>query len=98
VLPRFENGGTHINLSGALVTKHAPNRENAIKLIEYMTSSAAQGVLANVNYEYPVREGVPVNPLVASFGPLKADTMAIADVADARARASALIDEVGFDR
>lgn len=98
VLPRFENGGTHINLSGALVTKHAPNRDNAIKLVEYMTSSAAQSVLANVNYEYPVRDGVAANPLVAAFGPLKADTMAMSDVADARGRASALIDEVGFDR
>jgi iron(III) transport system substrate-binding protein len=98
VLPTFESGGTHVNISGAVVTKHAPNRDNAIKLVEYMTSSDAQRVFADVNYEYPIRAGVPVNGLVASFGQLKADPMSLGDVAKARKRASELVDEVGFDR
>jgi iron(III) transport system substrate-binding protein len=98
ILPRFENGGTHVNVSGAIVTRHAPNRDNAIKLIEFMTSNEAQRVFADVNYEYPVRPGIPVNRLVASFGALKADPMAVAEVAKARAKASELVDKVGFDR
>jgi iron(III) transport system substrate-binding protein len=98
VLPTFEGGGTHVNVSGAVVAKNAPNRQNATKLIEYMTSAGAQQVFADVNYEYPVRPGVPVNALIASFGPLKADQMRLADVANARKRASELVDEVGFDR
>jgi iron(III) transport system substrate-binding protein len=98
ILPTFENGGTHINVSGAIVAKNAPNRDNAIKLLEYMTSSDAQRVFADVNYEYPVRAGIPVNALVASFGPLKADAMGVADVARMRAKASELVDKVGFDR
>jgi iron(III) transport system substrate-binding protein len=98
ILPTFENGGTHINVSGAVVAKHSPNRDNAVKLIEYMTTSDAQRVFANVNFEYPVREGIPVNQLVASFGPLKADPMAVADIAKARAKASELVDKVGYDR
>jgi iron(III) transport system substrate-binding protein len=98
ILPTFQDGGTHINLSGAIVAKHAPNRDNAQKLLEYMTSPDAQRVFADVNYEYPVRAGIPVNPLVASFGSLKADPMAVADVAKQRGKASQLVDKVGFDR
>ncbi len=98
VLPAFEGGGTHVNVSGAVVAKNAPNRDNAIKLVEYMTSSDAQRVFADVNYEYPIRAGVPVNGLVASFGQLKTDPMSLAEVAKARKRASELVDEVGFDR
>jgi iron(III) transport system substrate-binding protein len=98
ILPHFQNGGTHINVSGAVVTKYAPNRDNAVKLLEYMTSPEAQRVFADVNYEYPVRPGIEVNPLVKSFGDLKADPMAVADVAKARAKASELVDKVGFDR
>ncbi len=98
VLPTFEDGGTHVNVSGAVVAKNAPNRENAIKLIEYMVSPDAQHVFADVNYEYPIREGVAVNPFIASFGKLKPDPMSLADVAKARKRASELVDEVGFDR
>jgi iron(III) transport system substrate-binding protein len=85
-------------VSGAVVTKNAPNRDNAIKLVEYLTSKDAQRVFADVNYEYPVRAGIPVNPLVRSFGELRPDPMPVADIAKARAKASELVDKVGFDR
>jgi iron(III) transport system substrate-binding protein len=98
ILPSFENGGTHLNVSGAVVAKNAPNWDNAIKLVEYMTSSDAQRVFADVNFEYPVRSGIPVNALVKSFGELKPDPMLVADVAKMRAKASELVDKVGFDR
>jgi iron(III) transport system substrate-binding protein len=98
ILPTFENGGTHVNVSGVVLAKNAPNRDNAIKLIEYMTSPEAQRVFADVNYEYPVRAGTTVNPLVKSFGELKMENMSLAEVAKNRAKASALVDKVGFDR
>ena len=98
ILPTFRDGGTHINVSGAVVAKHAPNRENAVKLVEYMASNEAQRVFADVNYEYPVRPGIPVNALVASFGTLKPDPMPLSEVAKARAKASELVDKVAFDR
>ena len=98
ILPTFQNGGTHINVSGIVMAKNAPNRDNAIKLMEFMTSPDAQRVFADVNYEYPVRSGVAINPLVKSFGELKPDAMAVAQVAKARAKASELVDKVGFDR
>lgn len=98
ILPTFEGGGTHVNVSGAVLAKHAPNRENAIKLIEFMVSPPAQQVFADVNYEYPIRQGVPVNAFIASFGGLKPDRMGLSAVGKARKRASELVDEVGFDR
>jgi iron(III) transport system substrate-binding protein len=98
ILPTFQNGGTHINVSGAVVAKNAPNRDNAVKLLEFMTSPDAQRVFADVNFEYPVRPGVVINPLVRSFGELKPDPMLVADVAKARAKASELVDKVGVDR
>jgi iron(III) transport system substrate-binding protein len=98
ILPTFEGGGTHVNVSGAVLAKNAPNRENAIKLIEFMVSPPAQQVFADVNYEYPIREGVPVNAFIASFGQLKPERMGLSEVARARKRASELVDEVGFDR
>ncbi len=98
ILPAFKDGGTHVNVSGAVVAKHAPNRDNAVKLVEFMASNGAQRVFADVNYEYPVRAGVPVNALVRSFGELKPDPMPLSEVAKARAKASELVDKVGFDR
>lgn len=98
ILPTFENGGTHVNVSGIVLAKNAPNRDNAVKLIEYMTSPEAQRVFADVNYEYPVRAGIAINPLVKSFGELKMENMSLAEVAKNRAKASALVDKVGFDR
>ncbi|MBZ6074684.1 Fe(3+) ABC transporter substrate-binding protein [Microvirga puerhi] len=98
ILPTFKGGGTHVNISGIAMMKNAPNRENAQKLMEYMATPAAQHVFADVNYEYPVRAGIEINPLVKSFGPLRIEEMSLADIAKNRAKASALVDKVGFDR
>jgi iron(III) transport system substrate-binding protein len=98
ILPTFQNGGTHINVSGAVMAKNAPNRENALKLMEFMVTPEAQRVFADVNYEYPLRAGIAINPLVKSFGDLKAETMSLSEVAKNRSKASALVDKVGFDR
>lgn len=98
ILPTFANGGTHINVSGIVVAKHAPHRDNALKFLEYMSQPEAQRVLADVNYEYPVRAGIPVNAFVSGFGTLRPDPMAMSEVAAMRAKASELVDKVGFDR
>lgn len=92
-----ENGGTHANISGASVAKHSPNKENAIKLLEYLVSDSAQSMYAKMNYEYPVVAGVELDPVVASFGEFKADSLPMTDVAKNRKAASELVDKVGFD-
>jgi iron(III) transport system substrate-binding protein len=97
VLPTFEGGGTHVNLSGVLLAKHAPNKANAVKLIEWLTSEQAQQMYADQNYEYPVRTGVAVNPTIAGYGALNADSLPISKIAANRKTAATLVDKVGFD-
>ncbi|HUH87508.1 MAG TPA: Fe(3+) ABC transporter substrate-binding protein [Pusillimonas sp.] len=89
--------GTHVNISGAAVARHAPNRNQAVKLLEYLVSEPAQALYANANYEYPVRAGVPLDPVVASFGTLVVDPLPLAEIAKHRKQASELVDKVGFD-
>jgi len=97
ILPTFAGGGTHVNISGASIAKNAPNRDSAVKLLEYLVSPAAQEIYAKANFEYPVRAGVAADPLIANLGTLKVDSTAIADVAKNRKTASELVDKVGFD-
>lgn len=97
ILPTFKDGGTHVNLSGVILTKHAPNKENALKLIEWLAGEHAQRIYADANYEYPVRPGIPVNPTIASYGPLKADPIPVSRIAEFKKAAANLVDKVGFD-
>ncbi|PAT38127.1 iron ABC transporter substrate-binding protein [Vandammella animalimorsus] len=98
VRPTFgKDGGTHVNISGGAVAKNAPNKDNAVKLLEYLVSVPAQELYANANYEYPIREGVKLDPVTESFGPLKSDTLPLTEVAKHRKLASELVDKVGFD-
>ena len=92
-----KDGGTHVNISGAAVAKHAPNRANAVKLLEYLVSDQAQSLYAKANYEYPVKAGVELDPVVASFGPMKVDALPLTEIAKHRKQASELVDRVGFD-
>ena len=97
LLPTFEGGGTHVNVSGAGVAKNAPNRENAVKFLEYLVSPAAQKIYAEANFEYPVRQGATIHPIIADLGKLHVDPVQLADIARHRVAASRLIDKVGFD-
>ena len=97
ILPTFKGGGTHVNLSGVLLAKHAPNKANGVKLIEWLAGEQAQQMYADSNYEYPVRAGVAVNPTIAGYGKLDADPLPISKIAASRKAASTLVDKVGFD-
>lgn len=97
VLPTFRNGGTNMNVSGAIVAKNAPHKAEAIRFLEFMVSPEAQRIYAEVNYEYPVVAGVPVETTVASFGEPKPDSVPLATIAKLRKQASELVDAVGFD-
>ncbi len=97
ILPTFKDGGTQVNISGAAVAKHAPNKAEAIKLLEYLVSDEAQGIYAKANYEYPVKPGAPTDPIIAAFGELKVDPTPLTEVVKYRKQASELVDKVGFD-
>ena len=97
ILPTFQGGGTHVNVSGVVLTKHAPNKANAMKLIEWLVGDKAQHIYADTNYEYPMLESVAVNPTIKAYGTLKADTTPLAKIAEHKKAAANLVDKVGFD-
>jgi len=66
--PNQEGRGTHMNISGGGVLKHAPNKANAIKLLEFLLTKEAQEHIVNNTYEYPMIDGVKPNQLIAQFG------------------------------
>jgi iron(III) transport system substrate-binding protein len=99
ILPTFADGaGTHVNINGAAVAKNAPNRDNAIKLMEFLVSPEAQAIYAGANYEYPVAQGAEIDPLIAELGELKVDPLPLTEAAKQRKTASELVDKVGFDQ
>jgi iron(III) transport system substrate-binding protein len=98
VLPTFKDGGTHVNISGVVLAKNAPNRANAVRFIEWMVSDQGQKLHADLNYEYPLKSGVQIDETIASFGELKPDRISISEIAKNRKIASDLVEKVGFDR
>ncbi len=80
-----------------MLAKNAPNKENAIKFMEFLSSDDAQEIYAEVNHEYPVKEGVPWSNLVKSWGELKPDSLSLEQVATLRKKASEMIDKVAFN-
>ncbi|PTW50118.1 Fe(3+) ABC transporter substrate-binding protein [Rhodovulum kholense] len=97
LFPVFEGGGTHVNISGIAMTKAAPNREDALKFMEYLTSDHAQEIYAEVNYEYPVVPGTEPSDLVKSWGSFTADDVNLIALSRDRAAALKLVEEVDFD-
>jgi iron(III) transport system substrate-binding protein len=97
IMPTFENGLTHVNISGVALAKNAPNRDNAVKLMEFLSGDEAQKIYAELNYEYPLEPGIEASELVKSFGDLKPDTLPLDEIAKFRTKASEMVDEVGYD-
>ncbi|ANB16570.1 extracellular solute-binding protein [Dokdonella koreensis] len=97
VLPTFKDGGTQVNVSGASVARHAPNREAAVKLLDYLVSEAAQTIYATIDFEYPVRPGIAADPIIAGFGTLAPDPLPLTEIARHRKAASLLAEKIGFD-
>ena len=97
VFPTFEGAGAHMNVSGVAMTLSAPNKAEAIKLMEFLVSEEGQKIYAEANAEYPVVEGVSASDLVASWGAFTPDGLPLAEIADKRADAVRLVQEVDFD-
>lgn len=96
VFPNQKGRGAHMNISGAGVTKHAPNKDNAVKLLEFLSGDLAQKMYAEQNFEYPVKPGVPWSGLVESWGKFKADNLDMIKVAKNRPTAIKIFDRVGI--
>jgi iron(III) transport system substrate-binding protein len=96
-MPTFDGGGTHVNISGVVLAKNAPNKDNAIKLIEWLSADKAQEMYASMNFEYPVKAGIALDPVVTSFGTLKPDQMPISEIAKNKTKAAEIVDRAAFD-
>lgn len=94
--PNQQDRGTHINISGAGVAKHAPNKENAIKFIEFLASKKAQKIFAESNYEYPVNTEVEMSDLLKSWGTFKEDTLSLTKLGKNNKKAVMVFDKVGW--
>jgi len=97
IFPTFSEGGTQVNISGMLLAKNAPNKDNAVKLMEFLASDEAQKLYAEGNFEYPVNPKVPAAEIVQSWGTFTPDTLHVSDLAKYQAQASKLVDEVRYN-
>jgi iron(III) transport system substrate-binding protein len=97
LFPNAADRGSHVNVSGIALTRHAPNKANAVKLMEFLASAEAQRIYATTNNEYPVNPAVAPSDIVQSWGALKPDPLPLEAISKFRKRASELVDKVGFD-
>jgi iron(III) transport system substrate-binding protein len=97
LFPNAADRGSHVNISGMALAKHAPHKADALKLMEFLASEDAQKIYAMTNNEYPVNPKVALSEIVQSWGTLKPDPLPLDNIAKYRKKASELVDKVGFD-
>ena len=96
VFPNQDGTGAHMNLSGGGVAAHAPNRDNAVKFLEYLASDQAQQYFAGGNNEYPVVESVETTEAVDQLGDFKKDEVSLSAVAKNLPKAQEIFNQVGW--
>ncbi|WP_051209969.1 Fe(3+) ABC transporter substrate-binding protein [Gelidibacter mesophilus] len=96
IFPNQDGRGTHVNVSGIGVTKYAPNKENAIKLMEFLSEEEAQQTLANLNYEYPINSKATKAAILKSWGDFKADDVELYKLGENNSKAVMVFDEAGW--
>ena len=93
LFPNQDNRGSHINISGGFVTKNAKNKNNAIKLIEFLADDKAQEIYAKQNHEYPIRQNINISDTVKSWGyPFKMDSMNLTNLGELNDNAGKVFD------
>lgn len=97
VFPKFEGGGTHVNVSGVAMTKSAPNKDAALKLMEFLASDTAQKIYAETNHEFPIKAGVERSELVKGWGEFTPDSVDLTEISRLRPDALKLIQQVDVD-
>ncbi|MDG4594460.1 MAG: Fe(3+) ABC transporter substrate-binding protein [Candidatus Contendobacter sp.] len=94
--PDAKTTGVHVNVSGAGVTAHARNRDNAVRLLEFLVSDSAQRWYAETNNEYPVNPAIPPSATLKAWGEFKADTLNVAKLGELNAAAVQVMDRAGW--
>ena len=96
IFPNQDDRGAHVNISGAGVVKTAPNKENAIKFLEYLVSPQAQAIIASGNSEYPVTSDAKLTPVLEEFGSFKADDVSAYKFGKNNRNAIRMMDQAGW--
>jgi iron(III) transport system substrate-binding protein len=94
--PNQDGRGTHVNISGVAVTASAKNKDNAVRLIEFLSGDAAQKIYADKVQEYPIKPGIEPSPILLGFGSFKADALPLARLGALRAEALKTVDRAGW--
>lgn len=94
--PNQQDGGVHVNISGAGVTRYAKHRDAALKLLEWLSSEKAQKLFAGANLEFPANPKVQPDPLVAAWGEFKHDSINVSEAGKRQAEAVMLMDRAGY--
>lgn len=94
--PNQDSGGVHMNVSGAGITKHADNKEGAVKLLEWLAGEEAQGQFAALNMEFPANPAVAADPFVASWGTFKGSPLNVSVYGKLQTDAIKLMDKAGY--
>ncbi|MYL22940.1 Fe(3+) ABC transporter substrate-binding protein [Vreelandella massiliensis] len=96
IFPNQDGRGTHVNVGGAGVVEGAPNRENAVRFLEFLASDTAQEVFASGNNEFPVVDGVKQDPVLESWGNFEKDDLNISELGENNPEAIRIFDRVGW--
>lgn len=96
IFPNQQDRGAHVNISGGGVAKYAPNKENAVKLLEFLVSDEAQKLYGDINYEYAVTSSAPLAEALTLWGEFKGDNLPIEALADNAKEAQMIINRVGW--
>lgn len=94
--PNQDTTGTHINISGAGLIKHSKNKENALRLLEFLTSPESQAKISQANYEFPVNPAAPLPALLQGWGPFKTQQLDFAALGDHNPKAVEIMNKVGW--
>ncbi|MDX1363357.1 MAG: Fe(3+) ABC transporter substrate-binding protein [Arenibacter latericius] len=96
IFPNQDGRGTHINVSGIGVAKYAPNKDNAVKLMEFLSEEKSQQTLANLNYEYPINPKATKASVLKTWGDFKTDSVELYKLGEYNSKAVMIFDEAGW--
>ena len=94
--PNQQSRGVHINISGAGITTNAKNRQQAIKLLEWLSGAEAQNIFASLNMEYPANPAIKADATVSAWGEFKQDQLNVARAGELQASSVMLMDRAGY--
>lgn len=96
IFPNQDGRGTHVNVGGAGRVANGPNPDNALRFLEFLASDEAQSLFAAGNNEFPVVDGVEMEPILEEWGEIRTDDANVAEFGRLNPVAVRIMDEAGW--